>query len=187
MMPAPKRTPAGSDVHDPDPAEWAIPPGYSRYRVARDGRLMRAETGRVLVPTIGADGYLLHTLRGDDDRQHTVRVHRLVLTAWVGPRPLDREACHIDGDRQNNHATNLMWGTRAENTAHKALATPETRRRMARLPRRASHPEEDRNTSRVVLRLPPDVAASIRVRAEAEEMTLSAYIARLVTLDARVV
>lgn len=47
--------------------------------------------------------------------------------------------------------------------------------------------ESQRHTERVVLRLPPDVAASIRARAEAEEMTLSAYIARLVTLDARIV
>jgi hypothetical protein len=38
-----------------------------------------------------------------------------------------------------------------------------------------------------VLRLAPDVAASLRSRAEAEELTLSAYIARLVTIDARVV
>lgn len=47
--------------------------------------------------------------------------------------------------------------------------------------------ETQRHTERVVLRLAPDVAASLRSRAEAEELTLSAYIARLVTIDARVV
>lgn len=40
--------------------------------------------------------------------------------------------------------------------------------------------ESQRHTERVVLRLPPDVAASLRVRAEREGMTLSAFVARLI-------
>ena len=47
--------------------------------------------------------------------------------------------------------------------------------------------EWQRGTERIVLRLPPDVAATVRARAEAEELTLSAYVARLVTIDARII
>lgn len=47
--------------------------------------------------------------------------------------------------------------------------------------------EAQRHTERVVLRLPPDVAATLRSRAAEEEMTLASYIARLVTIDSRIV
>lgn len=42
-------------------------------------------------------------------------VHRLVLDAFVGPRPPGKEALHGDGDPANNRLTNLRWGTRSEN------------------------------------------------------------------------
>jgi hypothetical protein len=44
-------------------------------------------------------------------------VHTLVLTAFVGPRPLGKEGCHYDGDHFNNRLTNLRWGTPTENAA----------------------------------------------------------------------
>lgn len=47
--------------------------------------------------------------------------------------------------------------------------------------------EAQRSTVQVKLRLPPDVASSIRSRAAQEEMSISEYIVRLVTLDARIV
>ena len=42
-------------------------------------------------------------------------VHRLVLTAFVGECPADKEGCHRDGDPANNHVSNLYWGTKSEN------------------------------------------------------------------------
>jgi hypothetical protein len=43
-------------------------------------------------------------------------VHRLVCEAFEGlPPSPDHEVRHLDGDRLNNHATNLRWGTRQEN------------------------------------------------------------------------
>lgn len=52
------------------------------------------------------------------DGKHTVRyVHHLVLEAFVGPRPPGMEACHFDGNAQNNRLENLRWGTSAENKA----------------------------------------------------------------------
>jgi hypothetical protein len=38
-------------------------------------------------------------------------VHSLVLLAFVGPRPDGMEACHNDGDRDNNRLSNLRWDT----------------------------------------------------------------------------
>lgn len=51
------------------------------------------------------------------DRKRTqVRVHWLVLEAFVGPRPEGAMGLHWDDDPENNHLDNLRWGTRAENS-----------------------------------------------------------------------
>jgi hypothetical protein len=42
-------------------------------------------------------------------------VHRLVLEAFVGPRPAGLECRHLDGNPSNNDLSNLVWGTRKEN------------------------------------------------------------------------
>jgi len=45
----------------------------------------------------------------------THMVHRLVLEAFVSPRPPGMDTCHRDGDPTNNRLDNLRWGTRSEN------------------------------------------------------------------------
>ena len=69
------------------------------------GTLLRAGT----VPS----GHLLVVL----GRGHSRLVHRLVLDAFVGPRPHGKEALHGDGEPSNNRLWNLRWGTRSENVA----------------------------------------------------------------------
>ncbi len=54
-----------------------------------------------------------------DGKPLTVNVHRLVLEAFVGPRPEGLECCHEDGERTNNYLANLRWDTRASNDADK--------------------------------------------------------------------
>ena len=46
-----------------------------------------------------------------------VKVHRLLLTAFVGPCPAGMETRHLNGDPSDNRLSNLQWGTVAENTA----------------------------------------------------------------------
>lgn len=43
-------------------------------------------------------------------------VHRLVAKAFVDGWFQDATVDHVDGNRLNNHASNLQWVTRAENT-----------------------------------------------------------------------
>lgn len=51
-----------------------------------------------------------------DGVQHNAAVHRLVIEAFVGPRPSPmHEVAHGDGDRRNNRADNLRWVTRQGN------------------------------------------------------------------------
>ena len=43
-------------------------------------------------------------------------VHHLVLEAFVGPRPIGMECCHLDDDPTNNYLSNLRWDTRSANS-----------------------------------------------------------------------
>jgi len=47
-------------------------------------------------------------------------VHRLVLEAFVGPRPEGMECRHLDGNPANNATWNIEWGTSVENSADQA-------------------------------------------------------------------
>lgn len=67
-----------------------------------------------LRPTSDSDGYKQVTLL-QDGREYTKKIHRLVLEAFVGPRPPEMQCRHLDGSRDNNDISNLRWGTQSEN------------------------------------------------------------------------
>lgn len=46
----------------------------------------------------------------------TYYTHRLVLETFIGLCPLNMEACHGDGNKENNFIKNLRWGTHRENS-----------------------------------------------------------------------
>lgn len=48
-------------------------------------------------------------------KDKSYRVHRLVYSAWVGPLKDGKEIDHIDGNKDNNHYTNLRSVAHAEN------------------------------------------------------------------------
>lgn len=61
-------------------------------------------------------GYL-HVRVTVDGRGRGVRVHRLVLDAFAGPRGPEFHGRHLDGDQLNNVPSNLAWGTARDNAA----------------------------------------------------------------------
>jgi len=70
--------------------------------------------GTVLSPVLNSRGYehVTLTYRGEF---HQVSVHRLVaLTFWPSRNEGD-EVRHLDGNKLNNCAWNLAWGTHSEN------------------------------------------------------------------------
>jgi hypothetical protein len=110
---------------------WRGVQGWERlYEVSDQGRVRSLDRvvskpnwgtfirkGKILKPGVNK-GYQTVTLQ---DRSHSRierrLIHQVVLTAFVGPCPTGMETRHLDGNRSNNRATNLAWGTRVQNAA----------------------------------------------------------------------
>lgn len=104
----------------PEPGEcWeSVTVCPENYRISTHGRIWsrprNTTAGGIMKQTADKDGRRLVTLTLNG-RQRTYLVHRLVLEAFVGPRPEGLEGCHGDGDPGNNYLTNLRWDTHAAN------------------------------------------------------------------------
>lgn len=108
---------------------WLPISGYEGdYEVSDRGRVRSflASKPRVPLPRLLRLGETGRRRKGDQKRYLIVRlwrggksrthyVHRLVLTAFVGPCPEGAECRHLNGDRHDNRLENLCWGTRQEN------------------------------------------------------------------------
>ena len=78
---------------------------------------MRRVAGRILKPGTAGRGYPYVNLMREHKRQKTRDVHRLVLEAFVGPKPDGLVTRHLNGDRLDNRLENLAYGTYSENMA----------------------------------------------------------------------
>lgn len=69
----------------------------------------------ILAPFRHSGGYSVVKLSRDRKKTNQY-VHRLVAGVFCGP-PTGAEVLHHDGDKTNNAAANLSWGSRADNVA----------------------------------------------------------------------
>lgn len=77
--------------------------------------------GVLLRQASGPTGYRHVTLQLDG-RRETRSVHRIVLEAFKGRRPVGMEACHGAGGPADNRLSNLRWGTHSENNLDRVAA-----------------------------------------------------------------
>lgn len=82
--------------------------------IARLDAIGRPKAEKNLRPDPRPSGHLRVTLC-QNSKTRRFWVHRLVLEAFVGPRPEGMEACHNDGDPMNNNVLNLRWDTKSAN------------------------------------------------------------------------
>lgn len=119
---------------DPLPGEnWLPIPGYEGlYEISDHGRIYahprqrqcghpgstpQRRPGRLLKPNpVGNPRtHLAVAFTALDGRRRHVKVHHLVLEVFIGPRPEGMKGLHWDDDPNNNHVSNLRWGTSSDN------------------------------------------------------------------------
>ena len=120
---------------------WKWIPGYEgRYEVSDLGRIRSYSRSiaynqlnrppEIMNPWVESREscqYLVIGLRHPVRRLWTVRVHTLVLLAFVGERPDGMQCAHNDGNCQNNCLSNLRYATPAENIHDKVTHNTQTR------------------------------------------------------------
>ena len=106
--------------------EWKSILDYPDYKISNFGDVLSFKkkhglNGKMMADRISGNGYLMVTLWNKRGKL-SFHIHRLVLEHFGPPQPsLKHECCHNDGDRINNHISNLRWGTRKENFADKNI------------------------------------------------------------------
>ncbi len=107
--------------------QWKpIPGSEGLYSVSDLGRIRSEpiqlcskgrQRGRVLACHCDSKGYLQFrmSLR---DRRISMKVHRAVALAFIGPRPPGAQINHISGDKRDNSVRNLEYVSCRENVQH---------------------------------------------------------------------
>jgi len=110
--------------------KWVdIPMWESRYEISEFGEVRSKDMlvgakngatairkGRALAQVRKNNGYLCVTLTDGTNRPQ-ISIHRLVARAFIGECPIGLHVLHCDGDKTNDHYTNLRYGTPADNVA----------------------------------------------------------------------
>jgi hypothetical protein len=87
------------------------------YRIEEDGTIFSLRKNRYLLPSFNTAGYLFVNLTTSPDGKNGTlySVHRIVATKYLGQCPENLETSHKDGNKLNNHYTNLEYLSHAKN------------------------------------------------------------------------
>lgn len=108
-------------------------------RVIVTRRYKRRMSGRILTPSIDKNGYLFFSIR-----KKNVKLHRVVCEAFHGNPPQGLSVVrHLNGDPGDNRPSNLMWGTRKENSADTKRHGRDANLRKTHCPQGHEYSEEN--------------------------------------------
>lgn len=97
-----------------------IPTEHEKYFIDANGDVWSSQNWRgyglrKLVPSLNSHGYLTVKVCCSGGMKKAF-VHKLVCTAFHEEKPsCEYEVRHLDGNKENNNAYNLCWGTKKEN------------------------------------------------------------------------
>lgn len=102
---------------------WKDIVGYEGlYQISNFGNVKslnynHTHTSKLLVPKRHHSGYVMVTLCKNNIHKNKF-IHILVANAFI--ENIENKPCvnHIDGDKHNNHVSNLEWVTHKQNTQH---------------------------------------------------------------------
>lgn len=87
------------------------------YVISSQGRLRRKDSNKCRAFSIDKHGYSKVTLSMGRKNRKSFKIHNLVAKAFLGD-PCGLFVNHIDGNKQNNHVSNLEYVTNRENVVH---------------------------------------------------------------------
>lgn len=88
------------------------------YLVTEDGNVYASHLDKYLSPYDNGIGYLAVKLRNSYGKRQQFYIHRLVALTYL-PNPLGLpDVNHKDGNKSNNHISNLEWSSEKENLKH---------------------------------------------------------------------
>lgn len=119
--------------------DFRLIPGQKKHRVSDDGKMqsLKSSGWQDMKASPDRSGYPCVSMKVEG-KPKTLRVHTLVLLAFVGPRPPGMVARHLNDNPRDNRLENLKWGTRSENGADSVKnrnERPPQRHRQAKMPR----------------------------------------------------
>ncbi len=105
-----------------DEQRWLNIDGYPGYRVSDSGTVWSDRSSKEKRSFPDKKGYMrVQVYSATTSKPYTFKVHRLVAQHYI-PNPNDLpQINHLDGNKTNNHVSNLEWCTNEQNQAH-ALA-----------------------------------------------------------------
>jgi hypothetical protein len=96
-------------------------PEFPKYSITEDGKVFSHETNSFLSGNGTSDRYMSVLLRKGGRSFRRYR-HRLVVETYLGVIDDTNQVNHIDGNKHNNHVSNLEICSASENMKH-AVAT----------------------------------------------------------------
>lgn len=108
---------------------WKDIPIAKNYEASNLGNIRNKKTKHIIKQMINSKGYSQVSLYLK--KKKTIRVHRLVASAFLENKNNYGDINHIDGNKLNNNVDNLEWCTRKENIIHswkKGLSKPHNTR-----------------------------------------------------------
>lgn len=93
---------------------WLDVKDHPKYEVSNYGNIRNKRTGKILKQILNRPGGYL---RVGMDGKHQY-VHRIVADTFFDGNHAGIDVNHIDGNKRNNHISNLEWCTRKENIQH---------------------------------------------------------------------
>ncbi len=92
---------------------------FPSYAVREDGLVINIERVTIVKPFLTPKGYLRIALKDEEGVEHKLSVHRLVAEVFiVGKSEKKSQVNHLNGNKLDNHFTNLEWCTAKENSEH---------------------------------------------------------------------
>lgn len=103
--------------------KWKPVHGVSRYLINENGDVKSLITNKIMRTKIDRYGYKTIGLVKDNGKKWYATIHRLVALTYIdNPQPdVFNQVNHIDGNKLNNHVSNLEWCSPKANVNHSYL------------------------------------------------------------------